>query len=525
MTDYVTIMQRRARRAVEVANNPRLAQALRVYYRDNPITFVMDWGVTLDPRNIERGLPAKIPFVPFQRQIEYMQWILNLWKSGADGLCEKTRDMGCSVCTMSLFATLALFNRDFVAGVGSRKEMLVDNRTDPSSLFHKADLFLRHVPPEFRGGWKANNPQHRSHMRIVIPETGSYIGGEAGDNIGRGGRTSIYLVDEAAHNRDQQSIDAALSQTTRCKIDLSSVAGMANAFAEKRFSGRVSVFNFHWRDDPRKGQDWYDREAARLPAVIVAQEIDINYNAAQDNILIPGEWVQAAIDFLPAISDSYDELIAGLDVADKGIDINAIAVREGHIIKYLEGWSGNGSDIYVTTERAIGICEQYGAGKLRFDADGLGVGVRGDARKIQETTMRHLVVEEHQGSRRPVNPDAFVILPDADNAGGRTNGDFFSNYKSQSWWALRTRFENTFKVVRLGESISADKCISIPKGLPNLNNLVSELSQVTYGTSVTGKILINKQPDGTRSPNFADAVVIAFSPVEQRNFNVLDIDV
>lgn len=44
------------------------------------------------------------------------------------------------------------------------------------------------------------------------------------------------------------------SQTTNCKIDLSSVNG-ANAFYRKRHSGKVKVFVFDWRDDPRKGQD------------------------------------------------------------------------------------------------------------------------------------------------------------------------------------------------------------------------------------------------------------------------------
>ena len=56
--------------------------------------------------------------------------------------------------------------------------------------------------------------------------------GEAGDNIGRGDRTTLYLVDEAAFLQRPLLIDAALSQTTRCRIDLSSVNGMTNPFAQ-----------------------------------------------------------------------------------------------------------------------------------------------------------------------------------------------------------------------------------------------------------------------------------------------------
>jgi hypothetical protein len=33
---------------------------------------------------------------------------------------------------------------------------------------------------------------------------------------------------------------------------LSSVNCTANAFAKKRFGGKIKVFSFHWRDDPRK---------------------------------------------------------------------------------------------------------------------------------------------------------------------------------------------------------------------------------------------------------------------------------
>jgi phage terminase large subunit len=39
-----------------------------------------------------------------------------------------------------------------------------------------------------------------------------------------------------------------------------------------------------------------------------------------------------------------------------------------------------------------------------------------------------------------------------------------------------------------------------------------KLTQPTYSINTVGKILIDKAPDGTRSPNLADAVVIAFQP-------------
>jgi phage terminase large subunit len=60
------------------------------------------------------------------------------------------------------------------------------------------------------------------------------------------------LVDEAAHLERPELIEASLSQTTNCRIDMSSVRGMANPFAAKRWAGKVEVFIFDWREDPRR---------------------------------------------------------------------------------------------------------------------------------------------------------------------------------------------------------------------------------------------------------------------------------
>ena len=430
---------------------------------------------------------------------------------------------------MSLFCALALYHRDFVAGVGSRKEMLVDAVGNPNTLFHKARTFLKYLPEELRGGWRETDKSVNSHMKIEIPHTGSVIVGEAGDNIGRGGRASIYLVDEKAHNRNQAAIDMSLSQTTRCHIDLSSVAGRNNKFAEKRFSGRVPVFTFHWRDDPRKDDAWYQREKARLPEVIVAQEIDIDYNASQENILIPAQWVQAAIDAHLVIGAAADSTrVAGMDVADEGADKNAWAGRHGVMLTHLEEWAGSGSDIFASTERAAMLCDNNSIATMRYDGDGLGAGVRGDMRIINERPNRKFKMEieavEHRGSGSVVNPDAFVVAPDHRHCNnGRTNEDFFSNYKAQSWWALRQRFENTWQWVVKGIPCDPADCIVLPRRLPLLEQLIQELSQPTYAINAEGKIKVNKKPDGTKSPNVADAVVIAYAPTEKQTvgFGVL----
>ena len=64
---------------------------------------------------------------------------------------------------------------------------------------------------------------------------------------------------------------------------------------------------------------------------------------------------------------------------------------------------------------------------------------------------------------------------------------------------------------------SPDDLISIPSALTEHKRLMIELSQPTFSESHTsGKLIVDKKPDGARSPNEADAVVIAFAPIKIR---------
>jgi phage terminase large subunit len=63
-------------------------------------------------------------------------------------------------------------------------------------------------------------------------------------------------------------------------------------------------------------------------AHIFAQEVERNRSASVEGTIIPGEWVHAAIDAHERLHFEDDGLWgAGLDVADGGGDLNALAVR------------------------------------------------------------------------------------------------------------------------------------------------------------------------------------------------------
>jgi hypothetical protein len=404
-------------------------------------------------------------------------------------------------------------------GFGSRKSIYVDKPGEPKSLFWKARWFMKNLPAEFQGGWI--EWRDAPLMRLSIPKTGSILTGEGGDGIGRGDRTTLYFVDEAAHLERPELIEHSLSATTNCRIDVSSVRGMNNPFAKKRHGGRIKPFIFDWRDDPRKDEDWYEQQCHDLDPVTVAQEIDRDYSASISGILIPSAWVRAAI----GAAQHLGIPITGgtglaLDVADEGVDKNAACGHTGIEVDFLEQWSGKGSDVFETTSRMFEICDAERVyDGFRYDADGLGVGVRGDARVINEARAKNggrvYKVEAYRGSGAVVDPEGIVEGSRGSSTDpGRKNQDFFANLKAQQWWNLRLKFKKVYLWRVEGQPCDPDEIISLHPQLPDLQLLVAEISQVQYETNLAGKIVIKKMKKATpnspppKSPNLADALVI-----------------
>jgi phage terminase large subunit len=551
--DYLAVFEERRRRLTWLrerqaawdrgerdGSNMSPIEALREYYRGDLETrgvrtaqFINDWGVTFDPRNADIGLPTIVPFTLFPKQYDFIQWVFERWSKREPGICDKSRDGGVSWLAMSMASTICLHNEGIVIGFGSRKEEYVDLVGSPKTLFYKGRMFLRYLPEELRGGW--DEKKHAPFKRIIIPSTNSTISGEAGDEIGRGDRSALYFVDESASIERPALVDASLSATTNCRIDISSAKGMGNPFAQKRHSWPVHrIFTLHWRDDPRKDQAWYDKQCDELDAVTVAQEIDINYSASATGILIPSSWVQAAIDAHVKLGFAASgDRFGALDVADEGIDMNAFARRHGVVMESVEPWSGKGDDIFGTVEKSFMLADDFGARTWFYDADGLGAGVRGDARVINarrkgDGLHPHNVIA-FRGSGEVYRPDA--PIPSASQEDGsakdkraRKNKDFFMNAKAQGWWDLRVRFQRTYRAVKAGElgRYHPDDLISLTGGMPGLVALTMELSQPTYTITTAGKVQIDKAPDGTRSPNHADAAMILYAPRKLGFLSYLD---
>lgn len=522
LPEIVAEMTRRYYYKAVVEQSEASKQAEIKKCKEDPVHWFNHWIWTYDPRGMAFGLPANLPFVLRPRQVELVDWLLDRENTQTSGLIEKSRDEGMSYVALGFFLHHWLFVDGFAAGVGSRKEELVDKKGDPKTLLHKfRDMFSK--MPDWMKPSKFNTRDHDNYMRIVNPNNGATITGEAGDNIGRGGRTSMYLLDEWAFVDRQLAVDAAISQNTNVHIKGSTPNGIGDRFYQDRFSGRYPIFTMPWRDNPDKNwtveyngkqiHPWYEKQLATLDGVVLAQEVDINYAASVEGVLIPAEWVRSAIDAHKVLDiEPTGDRIGGLDVADEGKDKNSFAGRHGILLNHLSTWAGVGSDIFGTTQKAMDLCTDDDYPTLFYDADGLGAGCRGDARVINEQRrekgLSEVTVEAFRGS-------ASVHDPDGEMVEKRLNKDYFANLKAQSWWALRLRFQNTHRALN-GREYDPDNLISLSKDdldKNELTQLIMELSQPTYTKNGVGKLLVNKQPDGATSPNRADAVMICYNPI------------
>lgn len=542
--DFTAIFKRRQEKFLEIKDNKTLIFGAREFYKTHPVEFINDWCITYDPRNVSRKLPTVMPFQLFPRQVELVNFLYDCLLDQESGLIEKCRDMGATWVCAAFSAWLWTFHPGSAVGWGSRKEQLVDKLGDVSSIFEKIRMTIKLLPPWLRPkGFKEE--KHCSYMKVLNPETSANIMGESGDNIGRGGRTTIYFKDESAHYERPEKIEAALGDNTDVQIDISSVNGNGNIFHRRRLAGVIynpdnkpprgttRIFIMDWRDHPAKDQAWYDarRRKAEDEGLlhVFNQEVDRDYSSAVEGILIPGRWVKAAIDAHIKLGfEAEGEHRAGFDPYDEGMDSHALVSIKGSVFTYAEIW-GEG-DTGQAANKAIDICKQLQIRHLQYDAPGVGSGVKSETNRLQrrDELPKNLRIVPFWPGGKVLNPservsviedEALMVTRDVSeepliesgedqDIASPKNKDFFKNIRSQGAWNLRRRFERTYKAVTQGIKYDPDYLISIPSELPNRQELENELSQPTYKKDLAGKILINKKPDGTKSPNLFDGTVM-----------------
>jgi hypothetical protein len=463
----------------------------------------------------------------FERQAQLVDFIMECLHDQENGLIDKSRDMGITWDCCSLSSWLWRFRSGSAIGWGSRKEQLVDKIGDPDSIFEKIRMTIKGWPSFF---WpRGFNPdEHMTYMKIINPENGATITGEAGDNIGRGGRKLIMFKDESAFYEHPESIEASLGDNTNVQIDISTSSGVGTVFDRKRNagiewvpgqkipSGKLRIFVADWSDHPAKTQEWHDkreqtaREAGLLH--VFRQEVDRDPAASLVGVIIKPEWVRAAVDaHIDLGLGDYGGWSGGFDPFDEGGDLHALSFRKGSVLYYADDW-GDG-DTGEATRRVIGETLGKTPVCIQYDCIGIGAGVKSEANRLakERKLPPGVTFSPWDAGANVIKPKDRIIHGDQNTP---INEDFYGNLKAQGWWNLARRFERTYRARKEGIKYKPEEMISLSSKIPKIEQLKRELSQAVMKKSGDLRLLVEKKPEGAKSPNMADCVMMNFFPAK-----------
>jgi hypothetical protein len=342
--DYDRIMRlRQENLACLAANRGALPRILDYYGNGHWGEFISDFGMTFDPRETDPDLRYR-PFILYQRQREYVDWVWERYQRRERGLCKKFRGAGMSWLNAGIAATIWLTMPDAIVTLGSQKAEKVDNGdNDPDSLFWKVRKFIDmlpqlFVPDDWRKGAKT--------MIVPNPANGSVIRGEIGDQIGRGGRATIAFADEFAELEHQELVESSLSETADTVLYGSTVpskGGVGSKFYElEHHLPEEQVFVFQWTEDERKRlrpdsppeeEAWYVKKRSEVSPTVFASQFLLDYSASTSNAFIPSPLILMANEYRRSRVDQPPQTVwrIGVDASGMGNDKTIIWRRRGRL--------------------------------------------------------------------------------------------------------------------------------------------------------------------------------------------------
>lgn len=232
-----------------------------------------------------------------------------------------------------------------------------------------------------------------------------------------------------------------------------------------------------------------------------------------DATIIKRSWVQSAIDAHTKLCiEPTGPRRIGFDVADDGGDLNAIAATHGQLLYHIDEWKGLEDELLKSATRVWDMARRDNAS---IDYDSIGVGASAGA-KFKELNTQHKARIEY----RSFNAGGKVLFPDREYLPGTKilNKDQFSNVKAQSWWNVANRLRKTHMWVTESVPCDPNEIISICPKIKNVEKLIAELSTPHKDYDPSGKSKVESKKDlakrGVKSPNIADAFIMAYSPVK-----------
>lgn len=505
------------------------------YYGDHPIAWMSDFLWGYDPRNKdliahkgtedEQALPVYVPMVLCEVQRELVEWMIWIRREHKHGYVPKSRGVGLSYYACALETYWWLFEDAFSGTLLANKEELVDNRSDPDSLFQKCRIILEFVPawmlpPQFSIGVTS---EHDNHRRLINPENASTLVGKIGKSPGRGGRGNFTFVDEAAHIDDLTSVRRAIRDNSDCTIEGSTYQGTGEPFYRSSSKGGPYVFKITWEDIPWYDEEWFERAKAKYdddPAGF-AQEILADPTASVPDLVIPAEWVRSTIQFEGWYRRNRKKnprmlgtKIAGLDIAGYGSNLTVLLMRSGAVVEsILDTTEGN---VAINAYWAHDEGARYGLERIAYDDVGMGQGI-GDTWGASAKDRPRFAVLPFQAGGQPT---------DFKWPNGLTSRERFANLRSEMWWHIRERCRKSYETRNGIRAWPPSECLSLPLESQKLAEQLSQPKEIRDKRRIMVESKKDMRDRGIPSPDFADALIMSEyclrADVESRGLSALD---
>lgn len=191
----------------------------------------------------------------------------------------------------------------------------------------------------------------------------------------------------------------------------------------------------------------------------------------------------------------------GLDVGASGgeNDVNAITVRKGPLIlesiRWRSKYTGN------VARRAHVLAHEWEAKVIHYDVGGMGAGVQSTFVEMRE---------QQDYVTRPENFGSAVKGADSRYSHRVTNGQHFQRRNAQLGFAVKLRATWT-RMLLNGEDVHPRRCLFINPQIEELQEYTAQLSQPEWKENTSGRVEVDKNPEGTPSPDMYDATVLAFA--------------
>lgn len=468
---------------------------------DDPKYFINQFIVTNDPRLSRFGLPTRVPLILYKSQENLIDACYEGFINGTSILAEKSRGEGATevICGFTLW--IWIYRENSLTSWSSRVKDLIDVSDDPDTIFERIRRMIGHLPNKMKHQF---GKRHDKYMRITHPTTGGVIKGGGGKNALRGGRSGFVATDEAGHLQNPNEVFAAIHGNSDSDVLISTPCGRDAFFEEKERGARV-VITMGWWLNPAKNPDWetgerneksywYMREILENDPAILAQEVDISYDAYSEGAFIPLEWVRAAVNFV--INDyDYNNKVGGLDVAAGGVDKPILTLRTDNVVnKVFE--LGNAYTPLGGARRAAYLAKKNNTYKINFDQTGYGEDINQEMGREFPMIKWFGVKGGRSASEKMYDGDRGIKK--------------FRNLRAEQWWMVRQRFQRTFLHVSGEKKFEDSQLISIPNDPALINQLSSP--RLLHDN---GKIGIESKKSmrsrGVKSPDRADSLVYCFA--------------